>query len=180
MHKKSGFTLIELVIVIILLGILAATAIPKFIGNNGFETQTYRDQLLQLLKTVQQQAMSCDEACREGREANFYACNKVIIVAGSSTEPNRFGIPENCDDEATVFTLPDSFNPPQLGMSKTEASSNSIEFSVSNTAQPGVIEFNSLGIASGCDGNVLGCNISITGEQPLTIRIEPQGYIHEL
>ena len=30
--KNSGFTLIELVIVIIVLGILAATAVPKFIN----------------------------------------------------------------------------------------------------------------------------------------------------
>ena len=92
MQKNSGFTLIELVIVIILTGILAATAIPKFIDSDGFEAQTYRDQLLQLLKTVQQQAMSCDDACRKGREANAYACNKVLIAPESSTEPNRFGI----------------------------------------------------------------------------------------
>ena len=32
MKKSSGFTLIELVIVIIVLGILAATAVPKFIN----------------------------------------------------------------------------------------------------------------------------------------------------
>ena len=32
MNKQTGFTLIELVIVIIVLGILAATAVPKFIN----------------------------------------------------------------------------------------------------------------------------------------------------
>jgi len=159
MHKKSGFTLIELVIVIILLGIMAATAIPKLVGNDGFEAQAYRDQLVQLLKTVQQQAMSCDDACRSGRETNPYACNKVII------DTDRFGVPVNCNDT----DLPTNFNAPQLGMSQTEADSSAIRFS------PHTIEFDSRGIASNCAG----CNISIIGEQTLLIRIESQGYIHE-
>ncbi len=157
MFKKSGFTLIELVIVIILLGILAATAIPKFVGNDGFEAQAYRDQLVQLLKTVQQQAMSCDVNCRDGRETNPYACNKVII------ENDRFGIPANCNDSS----LPTSFDVPQLGISQAEADTSAISFSTHT------IEFDSLGIVSSCAG----CNIDISGEQ---IRIESQGYIHEL
>ncbi len=34
-NEKSGFTLIELIIVIVILGIIAGVAIPKFIGLSG-------------------------------------------------------------------------------------------------------------------------------------------------
>lgn len=160
MKQDTGFTLIELVLVIIVLAVLSATAIPRLMGKQAFEAQAYRDQLQQLLKTVQLQAMSCDPKsdCHKKRKANLYSCNKVVITA------TRFGIPTSCGN-----SLPSTFAATHFGMSSEEAKNSSIRFS------PHTISFNKWGIPT-CSG---GCNISIFGEATLSLIIESQGYIHE-
>ena len=58
MKKPDGFTLIELVVVILLLGILATFALPKWLGKGGFEVQTARDELVARLRLVQMHNMN--------------------------------------------------------------------------------------------------------------------------
>lgn len=58
MKKPDGFTLIELVVVILLLGILATFALPKWLGKGGFEVQTARDELVARLRLAQMHNMN--------------------------------------------------------------------------------------------------------------------------
>lgn len=54
---STGFTLIELIIVVVLLGIVSATALPRFMGKAGVEEVTVRDQLIAGLRLSQTRAM---------------------------------------------------------------------------------------------------------------------------
>jgi prepilin-type N-terminal cleavage/methylation domain-containing protein len=92
-NRTSGFTIIELVTVIILLGILATTALPKFTGSSSFEVYTYRTQLIAKLRLAQQRAMQQTSTQADG------LCRQVVITTTRIGTPDR----TNCTNE-TNFT----------------------------------------------------------------------------
>jgi MSHA pilin protein MshC len=53
-----GFTIIELVVVMVLLGILVAYAAPRFSGRGGYSELTAREDVKQALRYAQQLAMT--------------------------------------------------------------------------------------------------------------------------
>ena len=55
--NNKGFTLIELIVVIVLLSIVSATVLPKFLSSKGFEEYTYRDELIIKLRAIQLRTM---------------------------------------------------------------------------------------------------------------------------
>ena len=86
-HRNSkGFTLIELMIVVVIIGILAALAIPRFMRSTTKSKQSEAKQLLKQIYTMQR-------AYRQ--EFNSYCLNGVTasgLNAASQTAFARLGV----------------------------------------------------------------------------------------
>jgi MSHA pilin protein MshA len=85
MKKQNGFTLIELVIVIIILGILAVTAAPKFIDLQS----DARESTLQGMKAALEGAstLAFSKAAIQGKERLATACVEVDSSDDCSATP---------------------------------------------------------------------------------------------
>ena len=56
--KNAGFTLVELVVTLVVIGILAAVVAPRFLGGHGFEARGFYDETLSALRYAQKTAIA--------------------------------------------------------------------------------------------------------------------------
>ena len=59
--RQGGLTLIELVTILVLVGILAVTSLPRILPSDTFQLQASRDSIITALFSAQQLAMTQDE-----------------------------------------------------------------------------------------------------------------------
>lgn len=164
---QNGFTLIELIVVIILISIMAVTVLPKFLTSNGFEEYTYRDELVIKLRAIQLRTM---------QQTSGSTCHQIQI----GTSPNAIGLLETDSDIAATDLCMASY----AGDSTTVTISNN--HNVSFTISEGLtrFSFSSLGkpVAVGCGDATTPCKITLTvvGESQPQVEINSEGYIHAI
>ncbi|HEY9146129.1 MAG TPA: prepilin-type N-terminal cleavage/methylation domain-containing protein [Thiobacillus sp.] len=56
--SSRGFSMVELILVIVVAGILAAVAVPRMLGRTGFDTRGFADQLAATVRFAQKLAVA--------------------------------------------------------------------------------------------------------------------------
>ncbi|TRX52803.1 type II secretion system protein [Thalassomonas sp. M1454] len=149
--KSSGFTLIELVVVILIISILAITATPKLLGVSHFDSFAYRDQMVSSLRLMQQQAM---------QQTDSNACHRVVI------QNKAYG--RSIDCVSTIFAT--NWQDDNVGFAVPASSSVTI-----NSLSTSTITFDSWGRAFECSNQ---CVIEFNNVDTARLCIESEGYVH--
>lgn len=102
--KPQGFTLIELIIVIVVVGILAVTAGPRWFGKAGTDEAVLETQVLSLLRLQQQRALQdsaghCYGVTLSASQIAPSECNQMVAAAQIVEIPSQVTL-------AVTTTLP--------------------------------------------------------------------------
>lgn len=152
MRKNVGFTLVELVTTIILIGILSVVVLPRMLTSSSYSAFTLRDEFVSELRKAQIYSMNTQGQCyRVAVDSQGYQfkrfSNLECTVAMDPTESKR-----NFEGNAN------------LALVSNDSTSFNVDFSSNNNGIP------SLGCSGPC--------INVTADDTLVISIESQGYIH--
>jgi len=129
-YKQTAFTLVELMMIVVMLGILSTTALPKFFKKNTFAERAFFDDTLNAVRYAQKIAIATGCGVQVSISSNSYTLTRQ--GTGSSV---------SCPNTST-YSLPISH--PGTGASSYSGSESGI--SLSSSASPFI--FNALGIAS--------------------------------
>lgn len=146
--RNSGFTLVELVVTLVALGILAAIAAPQLTGTQAYDQLGFSDRTLAILQYAQKSAIA-----KRRQVCAAFTATSVTLTFSSAFNPPA------CD---TNLTGPGSENPYALTATGVATYSPT----------PANFTFNPLGQAS------VGQTITIAGGvRPITVEADT-GYVH--
>ncbi|WP_333608359.1 type II secretion system protein [Arsukibacterium sp.] len=147
--QQQGFTLIELIVVLVIIGVLAVSLVPRFFSAAGSSEYTYRDQALAILYRSQMQAMHC---------SNAGLCDIPMLQFSSK----QLGTTSGCLNNASHLCI---------GASESVSLSFPLsQLRFNSLGQPVDASLNPI-----CTS---GCTLQILGSATLSVCIESEGFIH--
>lgn len=173
--SNAGFTLLEVITVLVIIAVLATVAVSRFQGDSGYAEYTARQRLIAALRYVQMQAM-------QDTRAGF--CHRIVFAYGAN---DGFG-PSTAsynpgDQSASCSTSIDTDAPQNLQIDSSALSAKGVILS-SQEAFGATVAF----IGFDEDGGVLTnnyncalsppCRITFSGEAEVAVCVENSGYIY--
>lgn len=156
--KTTGFTLVELIVVILLIGILAISAVPRFFSDDGFKARGVADEIITSIRHTQRLSMTRAVQHRIDVEPTYY------YVCKSNGD--------DCNVDGTDVRHPNGQSDYLIDINDGLPSNL-----ITSTTH---IEFNTLGQPVDASGTPISINTDII-ISPFTIRIEGEtGYAHIL
>lgn len=137
---QKGFTTIELITIMVIAGILAATVIPRFFDRNTFDSRGFYDQVISTLRYAQKAAIAQHRfVC-----VSFPANNSITLkygttnacVDGTLTSPSGTPYPLT-NNQASLTAIPPAFSFDALGKPSFAAQTS---IAVNDYATPILIE----------------------------------------
>ncbi|MFK5926750.1 MAG: prepilin-type N-terminal cleavage/methylation domain-containing protein [Desulfuromusa sp.] len=121
--RSSGFTLIELVVILLLLGIISAVALPRFFNLDGYRTRTAYDEVAGAVRYAQKLAVATGCEVQVDLSGNGYALQQhsTDCTSGAFSTITNHPVTNNTFSGVSLSSTPTMFIFDAMGRSSNAA-----------------------------------------------------------
>lgn len=175
LERLKGFSLVELITVITLIGVLAVVAGTRLQSRKGYVEYAYQDRLVSALRNMQIRAM---QDTRDGFcfQLNFqYGANSAYGPPSLDYSPGNgsASCSSGIDSNAPAFLATVGTELGDEGLSISSSDGSLTNFSYIGFDALGRPRNNAANCATGSP-----CRVTFNGESSVDVCIESEGYIH--